>query len=174
MKRSFYDMIGVEHSADQATIDLAYSKVMERLNDGIKRGANDATMEAQLVRDGYKILSDPAQRARYDAKLAADASGVKLVFFPEDKKAQRKLGVQSVIFALLATTFCGIVWWQMNRKINEVRIDYESVVVRKQAAQNVPKVTESTSSEPGNATVVGISRSEPMVKLVPEKDDKAK
>ena len=107
-------------------------------------------------------------------ELSADASGVKLVFFPEDKKAQRKLGVQSVVFAVLATTFCGIVWWQMNRKINEVRVDYESVVVRKQAAQNIPKVTETTTSEPGSTTVVGVSHSEPMVKLAPEKDEKAK
>lgn len=172
MKRSFYDVIGVESNADQATIDTAYAHVMERLNEGIKRGANDATMEAQLVRDGYKILSDPAQRTRYDAKLAADASGVKLVFFPEDKKAQRKLGVQSVIFALLATTFCGIVWWQMNRKINEVRVDYESVVVRKQAAQNTPKVTEATSSEQ-NSSVVDV-HTEPTVHMAPEKEEKTK
>ena len=173
MKRSFYDMLGVESNADQATLDAAYTHVMERLNEGIKRGANDATMEAQLVRDGYKILSDPTQRTRYDAKLSADASGVKLVFYPEDKKEQRKLGVQSVVFALLAMTFCGIVWWQMNRKINEVRVDYESVVVRKQAAQNVPKVTETTASEPGNQTMVG-SHSEPMVKLAPGKDEQKK
>jgi vacuolar-type H+-ATPase subunit F/Vma7 len=62
----------------------------------------------------------------------------------------------------------------MNRKINEVRVDYESVVVRKQAAQNIPNVTETTTTEPGNPTVVGISRSEPMVQLAPAKDEKAK
>jgi hypothetical protein len=32
-------------------------------------------MESQLVRDGYKILSDVALRSRYDAKLAADEAG---------------------------------------------------------------------------------------------------
>ena len=174
MKRSFYDMLGVESNADQATIDLAYTQVMGRLSEGIKRGANDATMEAQLVRDGYKILSDPTQRTRYDAKLSADASGVKLVFYPEDKKEQRKLGVQSVVFALLATTFCGIVWWQMNRKINEVRVDYESVVVRKQAAQNTPKVIETTSADPTHSTVVGTIRSEPLIKTAPDKDEQKK
>ena len=42
MKRSFYDMIGVENSADQATIDSAYAHAMERLNEGIKRGATSS------------------------------------------------------------------------------------------------------------------------------------
>ena len=87
-------------------------------------------------------------------------------------RSQRKLGVQSVIFALLATTFCGVVWWQMNRKINEVRVDYESVVVRKQAAQNMPKVTESTGSEQSSSVVV--VHSEPTVQLTQAKDEKAK
>ena len=41
MKRSFYDMLGVENNADQATIDSAYAQVMGRLNEGIKRGANE-------------------------------------------------------------------------------------------------------------------------------------
>ncbi len=164
MKRTFYEMIGVQHDADQATIDVAYTQVMERLNEGIKRGASDATMEAQLVRDGYQILSDPAKRVRYDAKLSAAESGVQLMFFPEDKGAQRKLGVETVVFALLATTFVGVVYWQMNRKINEVRADYDSVVVRKQAVQNAPTVIEAPPPEQGAPSIVGTVRSEPLIK----------
>ncbi len=163
MKRTFYDMIGVPHDADQATIDAAYSAVMERLNDGIKRGAADATTEAQLVRDGYQILSDAAKRARYDAKLAAESSGVQLVFYPEDKGAQRKLGVQTVVFALLATTFCGVVYWQMTRKINEVRADYDSVVVRKQAVQNTPPIIEAPPPDQAAPSIVGTAREEPVI-----------
>lgn len=163
MKRSFYEMIGVAHDADQTTITTAYAQVIERLNEGIKRGANEATMEAQLVRDGYQILSDPAKRARYDAKLSAAESGVQLMFFPDDKKDQKKLGMQAVVFALLATTFVGVVFWQMNRKINEVRIDYETVVARKQAAQKAPVVLDSPPPEQGAPTVVRAVRTEPVI-----------
>jgi DnaJ-class molecular chaperone len=175
MKRSFYEIIGVPHDADRAAIDAAYTRVMEHLNDGIKRGVADATMEAQLVRDGYQILSDPAKRTRYDAKLSASESGVQLMFFPEDKGAQKKLGVQTVIFALLATTFCGVVYWQLNRKISEVRADYASVVVRKQSAQNLPKVTntpENPSAQQEAPSVVDASRVVPMIKGDAGKDGK--
>ena len=142
MKRSFYEILGVPHDADQATIDTAYAQATQRVNHNIKMGTADAAMEARLVREGYQMLSEPAKRARYDAKLSAEEHGVQLMFFPDDRGAQRKLGVQSVIFALLATTFVGVLYWQMNRKIGEVRADYESVVVRKAAAQNAPKVVE--------------------------------
>jgi DnaJ-class molecular chaperone len=174
MKRSFYDMIGVESNADQATIDTAYAQVMERLGESVKRGGNDAAMESQLVRDGYQILSDPAKRARYDAKLAAAASGVQLVFYPEDKGAQRKLGVQSVVFALLASTFCGVVYWQLTRKMNQVKVDYDSVVTRKQAAQNAPKVIDSRDVDQGKSVVLEKARTEPLVKNIAGQDTAGK
>ena len=104
-------------------------------------------MEAQLVKDGYQMLSDPAKRARYDAKLAADEKGVKLMFFTDDKNAQRKLGIQTFIFALLASTLVIVVFWQMNRKINEVRADYDTVVTRKNIEKNGPKVIEEVPVE---------------------------
>lgn len=165
MKRSFYEMLGVPHDADQGTIDVANAQATQRLNTNIKNGAADATTEAQLVREGYQILSDPEKRARYDAKLSAAETGVQLMFFPEGKHAQRKLGVQSVIFAVLASTFCGVVYWQMTRKMVEVRVDYETVVARKQVDQNAPKVIEALPPELESPTIiVDAARSEPLIK----------
>lgn len=80
-KRSFYEMIGVARDADQPSIDAAYALVMVRLAEDVRRGASGASMESQLVRDGYKILSDVALRSRYDAKLAADEAGSNWYFF---------------------------------------------------------------------------------------------
>jgi DnaJ-class molecular chaperone len=147
MKRSFYEILGVQRDADQAGIDAAYSQATQRVNADIKRGAAAASMEAQLLRDGYQLLSDPAKRSRYDAKMSAAESGVKLMFFPDDKGAQRQLGVQTVIFAVAATTFVGVMFWQMNRKVSEVRADYETVVARKQIVQAAPKIIEEVKAD---------------------------
>ena len=147
MKRTFYEMIGVQHDADQATIDVAYTQVMERLNEGIKRGASDATMEAQLVRDGYQILSDPAKRVRYDAKLSAAESGVQLMFFPEDGAARRKLGVETIIFAFLATVLGGIVYYQLTSKMNEVRVEHAQAVTRQKGEQEKVKTIDATKPQ---------------------------
>ena len=163
-KRSFYEMIGVARDADQSSIDAAYALVMVRLAEDVRRGASGASMESQLVRDGYKILSDVALRSRYDAKLTADEAGVKLVFFPEDAVARRKLGIESMIFAVLAAIFCYVVYWQLNRKISEVRVDYAVEVARKQTLQNAPKVTEAPATTRETSGVSGSVRSEPLIK----------
>jgi DnaJ-class molecular chaperone len=170
MKRSFYQMLDVPLTADQAAIDAAYAKAKERLGADIKRGAATASTEGRLIREGYEILSNPAIRAKYDAKMAAAEKGVELVFFPEGEAAQRELGVQSVVFAVLAATFCGVVYWQMTSKMNAVRVDYETVVARKQATQNAPKVIGAIPLEQENATVVvDAGRSEPLIKGAAEK-----
>jgi DnaJ-class molecular chaperone len=170
MKLSFYQMLDVPQTADQAAIDAAYAKATERLSADRKRGAAAASAEGRLIREGYEMLSNPAMRAKYDAKMAAAEKGVQLVFFPEDGAAQRKLGVQSVVFAALAATFCGIVYWQMTRKMDAVRVDYETVVARKQATQNAPKVIGVLPPEQEHPTVVvDAGRPEPIIKSGTEK-----
>ena len=168
-KRSFYEMIGVARDADQPGIDAGYALVMVRLAEDVRRGASGASIESQLVRDGYKILSDVGLRSRYDAKLAADEARVKLVFFPEDAGARRKLGIESLIFAVLATIFCYVVYWQLNRKIGEVRVDYAVEVARKQMLQNAPKVIEVPAASQDAGVVNGASHSEPASKGGAEK-----
>ena len=64
MKRTFYEILGVPHDADQAVLDTAYAAAQARVQEAIKLGTAEASMEAQLVKDGYQMLSDPAKRAR--------------------------------------------------------------------------------------------------------------
>lgn len=151
MKRSFYEMLGVPHDADKAQIDAAYAQATAKLESSTNlRGATDAVTEMNLIREGYRILSDPAQRARYDGKLAADASGVKLIFFPEDKSSQRRLGLETVIFAALTGVFGAIVYWQLTRKTEELHIENVQAVAKQKDQKARPATAEK--AQPDAAT----------------------
>jgi DnaJ-class molecular chaperone len=148
MKRSFYEMLEVRHDADQAQIDAAYELATAKLHDSTVRGVADAATDAQLIRDGYQILSNPAKRARYDAKLHADEAGIKLMFIPEDNSARRKLGVETLVFAGLATVFGTIVYQKMTVKMDEVRVEHVQAVARHKDDQPKTVVIDTTHSLP--------------------------
>ena len=152
MKRSFYEMLGITHDADLSQIDAAYGLVTARLNATTNlRGVAEAVAEARLIRDGYQILSNPEKRARYDAKLRADETGVKLMFMPEDSSARRKLGVQTVVLAGLAATLGAILYHQLSVKMDEVRVEHVQAVARHKDEQPKAVVIDTTPSQPAVA-----------------------
>ena len=156
MKRSFYEMLGVPHDADQARIDAAYALVTAKLEASTNlRGASEAVSEMKLIREGYRILSDPASRARYDGKLAADAAGVKLMFFPEDSGSRRKLGVETVVFAVLAAVFGGVVYWQLSREMEVVRVEHVQAVAKQREGQNKPVTVNATRPDAASTKAGG-------------------
>lgn len=162
MKRSFYEMLGVPHDADQAQIETAYAVMTAKLKAANMRGAAEPANEVQLLRDGYQILADPAQRARYDAKLAAAESGVQLMFFPEDRSSRLKLGVQTVVFAALAAAFGGIVYSQMTQKIDEVRIEHKQALTKFKEERSKPVILDPAQS----------NSNPPDVKIIVKQDEK--
>ena len=131
MKRSFYEMLGIPREADKAQIDAAYAQATAKLNATTNvRGSADALAEMNLLREGYRILSDPAQRVSYDGKLAADQSGVKLMFFPKDVETRRKLGVETLVLVALAAVLGGILYWQLTHKIEGMPVEQQQAVVK--------------------------------------------
>ena len=136
MKRSFYDMLGVAQDADLPHIDRAYGLAMAKLNAANMRGVAAAVNEAQLIRAGYEILSDAKKRAMYNAKLMADQTGVKLMFFPEGPLERRKLGLETAVLMVLITALGGIIYYQMTSKMNEVRIEHVQAVARTKDKQD--------------------------------------
>ena len=152
MKRSFYEMLEVRHDADQSQIDAAYALATAKLNTTNVRGVAAAVTEAQLIQDGYQILSNPEKRALYDAKLHADEVGIKLMFFPEDNSARRKLGMETVVFAGLAAVFGTIVYQKMAIKMDEVRVEHVQAVARQKDDQPKAVVSEPVQAQPVAAT----------------------
>ena len=149
MKLSFYQMLGIEPSADHAQIDAAYSRMAAKLNASASlRGTAEMVKELQLLREGHKILSDPALRAKYDAMLLAANTGVKLMFFPEDNASSGNLGVAVAFLVALTAVFAGVVYSQMEKKVEEVRVEHQQAVERRRQQQNRPIVVDAPREAP--------------------------
>ncbi len=124
MKMSFYEMLEVPRKAPQAQIDRAYAMMTARLGATTSvRGSAETLTQLNMINDGYRILSDPEKRAMYDAKLYASDAGIKLMFFPKDTKAVKKLGIDTMIFAALACVFTYVVYQKLNRETDPGRLD---------------------------------------------------
>jgi DnaJ-class molecular chaperone len=160
MKRSFYEMLGIARDADQPVIDLAYADATARLTAGASRGASDAVIEVSLLRDGYRILSDPDQRARYDAKLLDAEQEGKLTFFPDDAYGRRRLGLGTVVLVVLSSIFGTIVYRHLAVKMDEVRTEHVQAVAKHKDEQPKAVVIDTiyTTSPVVEASNEGASR----------------
>lgn len=107
-------MLDVPRNATQEQIDSAFAKLTEQLGATTNvRGAAASKNQLNMIRDGYKILSDPEKRVMYDAKLHATEHGIKLMFFPKDKKSVKKLGIETFLFSVLACVFTYVVYQKL-------------------------------------------------------------
>ena len=66
MSRSFYDLLGVDPSADQDTIKKAYRRRARELHPDANPDDPEAEEQFKELSRAYEVLSDPEQRARYD------------------------------------------------------------------------------------------------------------
>ncbi len=149
MKISFYEMLGVPHKATQEQIDEAYARLTEKLGATTSvRGTADTMTQLSMIRDGYKILSDPEKRAVYDAKLYANEAGIQLMFFPKDTKAVKKLGINSIVFAILACVFTYVVYQKLTREVGTAPA--EQARADKPKAET-PKADAQKAEIPGKA-----------------------
>ena len=135
MKRSFYEMLGISRDADQPRIDIAYRQAKAQLGAGASRGASEAVMQAKLLDEGYKILSDPDQRARYDDKLAQAEQEVKITLLPTDPYGRRRLGIGTVVLVLLSTVLGTILYRNLSVKMDEVRVEHAQAVIKHKEEQ---------------------------------------
>jgi hypothetical protein len=151
VKRSFYEMLEIPRDTNQAGIDIAYRQAMARFSSGASRGAAEAIMEARLIQDGYQILSDPERRARYDAKLLADETEVKITLFPDDSYGRRRLGIGTVVLVVLSSILGTIVYRNLSIKMDEVRVEHVQAVAKHKDEQAKPVVIDTIYSTPALA-----------------------
>ena len=121
VKRSFYQLLGVEANADQAQLDAGYAAAIARLNTPMLRGVKGTVIEIRLIRDGYQMLSDPARRAEYDAKLAElDAIDNAEVVIYESGSQHRKFGVNTVILVSVMAMLSGVIYSNLSSSMDEI------------------------------------------------------
>lgn len=148
MKRSFYEMLEISRDADQPRIDIAYRQATSKLGSGASRGAAEAVLEAKLLREGYEILSNAEQRARYDAKLREADEDVQLTFLPGDPYGRRRLGIGTLVLAILSAVLGTIVYRNLAVKMDEVRVEHAQSVARHKEEQPKPIVIDTIHRAP--------------------------
>ena len=148
MKRSFYEMLEIPRDTSQAGIAVAYRQATARLSSGTSRGATKAIVEARLIHDGYQILSNPEQRARYDAKLLAAETEVKITLFPDDSYGRRRLGIGTLVLVVLSSILGTIIYRNLSIKMDEVRVEHVQAIVKHKDELSRPVVIDTIYTSP--------------------------
>lgn len=65
-KRDYYDVLGVDKSADDATLKKAYRQVAKKYHPDVNPGNEEAEIKFKEASEAYGVLSDAEKRRQYD------------------------------------------------------------------------------------------------------------
>ena len=65
-KRDYYEVLGVEKGADEATIKKAYRGLAKKYHPDMNPDNKEAEAKFKEVNEAYEVLSDADKRAKYD------------------------------------------------------------------------------------------------------------
>ena len=65
-KRDYYEVLGVEKGADEATIKKAYRSLAKKYHPDMNPDDKEAEVKFKEVNEAYDVLSDADKRAKYD------------------------------------------------------------------------------------------------------------
>lgn len=75
----YYKTLGVKRTASAAEIKSAYRKLARKRHPDVNGGSEHAAREFALLALAYRTLSDPQERAHYDAQRAKQNSGASIL-----------------------------------------------------------------------------------------------
>jgi len=65
-KRDYYEVLGVDKNADEATIKKAYRALAKKYHPDANPGDKDAEAKFKEAAEAYGILTDPEKKKLYD------------------------------------------------------------------------------------------------------------
>ena len=65
-KRDYYEVLGVDKNADEATLKKAYRQLAKKYHPDVNPGDKEAEAKFKEATEAYGILSDPDKRRQYD------------------------------------------------------------------------------------------------------------
>ena len=65
-KRDYYEVLGVDRGADDATLKKAYRKLAKKYHPDMNPGDKEAEAKFKEATEAYGVLSDPDNRRQYD------------------------------------------------------------------------------------------------------------
>ena len=63
-KRDYYEVLGVDRGADEATIKSAYRKLAKKNHPDVNPGDKEAEERFKEINEAYQVLSNPQKRAQ--------------------------------------------------------------------------------------------------------------
>ena len=70
----YYEVLGVSKNASDEEIKNAYRKLAKKYHPDINPGNSDAEEKFKKINEAYTVLSDKAQRSRYDSGFYGSAN----------------------------------------------------------------------------------------------------
>ena len=65
-KRDYYEVLGVDRSADEGAIKRAYRSLAKKYHPDVNPGDKEAEQKFKEVNEAYAVLSDAEKKAKYD------------------------------------------------------------------------------------------------------------
>lgn len=65
-KRDYYEVLGLNKGADEASIKKAYRTLAKKYHPDMNPGNSEAEQKFKEVNEAYSVLSDPDKKAKYD------------------------------------------------------------------------------------------------------------
>lgn len=97
--KNYYELLGVARSADEKALKSAYRRLVLKYHPDVAKG-KQAADRFREIHEAYAVLSNPEQRARYDALWAADRVRAWPADSPRRENRVSQVTVRSYSFGL--------------------------------------------------------------------------